>query len=95
MSHRGVWLVFVACLAFAGNASANADDWAAGQAAFGAGNYADALAHFENARDEGLDGPAVHYNLAVCHFKLEQFERERFFFIQLVERIQLVQRQVV
>ena len=74
MSHRGVWLVFVACLAFAGNASANADDWAAGQADFGAGNYADALAHFENARDAGLDGPAVHYNVAVCHFKLEQFD---------------------
>lgn len=74
MSFRGVWLVFFACLAFAGEAPANADDWAAGQAAFGDGNYAEALVHFENARDAGLDGPAVHYNIAVCHFKLEQFD---------------------
>lgn len=53
---------------------AHADDWADGNAAFERGDYAAALGFFEAARDSGTTGPAVHYNIAVCQFELEQFE---------------------
>jgi hypothetical protein len=61
-----------------------AASWAgegAGQAAFDsakqsfhAGDYAGALALFEQAREQGLGGPAIYYNIAVCHYKLGDFE---------------------
>jgi tetratricopeptide (TPR) repeat protein len=52
-------------------------DWTAGSAAFQDGNYRVALQHFEAEIYAGLDGPAVHYNVAVCHFKLQQYEESR------------------
>lgn len=62
-------------LALAGTASASSeDDWATGQQAFDEGDYASALQFFEKARDAGLDGPAVHYNVAVSQFKLGRYE---------------------
>jgi tetratricopeptide (TPR) repeat protein len=62
-------------LATGGVASAGiADNWASGQQAFNDGNYASALHFFESARDAGLDGPAVHYNIAVSQFRLERYE---------------------
>lgn len=50
-----------------------AADWASGQQAFAAGDYESALLYFELARDAGQDGVAVHYNIAVCQFKLSRF----------------------
>ena len=69
--------VFIAWLflAFANTATANSVDWAAGQESFGNGDYQSALRYFESERDSGRDGPAVHYNIAVCQFKLGRFER--------------------
>jgi hypothetical protein len=61
-------------------------DWAAGTIAFGDGNYESALQHFEAELRAGLDGPAVHYNVAVCHFKLEQFEQSRNSFQSIANR---------
>jgi len=49
-------------------------DWEAGQQAFNAGDYSSALLFFEIARDSGLPGPAVHYNIAVCQFKLGHYD---------------------
>jgi len=63
---------FVA-LAPVANAAA-AQEWESGQAAFAAGDYASALLFFEIARDSGLPGPAVHYNIATCQFKLGQYD---------------------
>ncbi len=52
---------------------ARADDWADGNAAFASGDYGAALVFFEAARSAGLGGPAVHYNIAVCQYKLERW----------------------
>jgi tetratricopeptide (TPR) repeat protein len=63
------------CSAFAPPAIADvAADWASGQQAFAAGDYQSALLYFEMARDAGQAGVAVHYNIAVCQFKLEHFD---------------------
>ena len=63
------------CFAFAPPAIADtAGDWASGQQAFAAGDYQSALLYFVMARDAGQAGVAVHYNIAVCQFKLERFD---------------------
>jgi tetratricopeptide (TPR) repeat protein len=63
------------CSAFAPPAIADvAADWASGRQAFAAGDYQSALLYFEMARDAGQAGVAVHYNIAVCQFKLERFD---------------------
>ncbi len=51
-------------------AAASGQDWQSGQQAFASGDYSSALLFFEIARDTGQSGPAVHYNIAVCQFKL-------------------------
>lgn len=48
-------------------------DFAAGKQAFAAGDYQSALVFFETARDAGLAGPAVLYNIAVCQFELTDY----------------------
>jgi tetratricopeptide (TPR) repeat protein len=67
-------------------AAAAADDWALAQQAFDAGDYASALRFFESARDAGLDGPAVHYNIAVSQFKLGRFQDARQTFTLIARR---------
>lgn len=74
MSSRGALLALVICWTLTGPAAAETNAWAAGQAAFAAGDYEAALEYFRSARDEGLDGPAVHYNIAVTQFKLERYD---------------------
>ena len=54
--------------------AAIADHWAAGQQAYSDGDYEAALLSFEQARDGGLDGPAVHYNIAVSQFELKRYD---------------------
>ncbi len=66
------FLVAISALLIA--ALAHADEWADGNAAFGRGDYAAALGFFEAARDSGVSGPAVHYNIAVCQYELERYE---------------------
>ena len=53
---------------------ANSTDWDNGTVAFQEGDYQTALRYFENAKRDGQDGPAVHYNVAVCNFKLGRYE---------------------
>ena len=53
------------------------EDWASGQQAFAVGDYESALLYFEMARDAGQPGVAIHYNIAVCQFKLERFDDAR------------------
>ena len=63
------------CFLFATSAAADvADDWASGRQAFATGDYDSALLYFEMARDAGQSGVAIHYNIAVCQFKLERFD---------------------
>jgi len=61
-------------------------DWTAGTTAFQEGDFQVALRHFEAEIHAGLDGPAVHYNVAVCHFKLAQFEQSRASFQLIANR---------
>ncbi len=69
---------FLLYSALAPHAAADiADDWASGQEAFAAGDFESALLYFELARDAGQSGVAVHYNIAVCQFKLERFDDAR------------------
>ena len=80
--------VVVAWLILACGAAASADHpaWMAGQQSFQSGDYASALRHFQAARADGLDSPAVHYNIAVCQFKLTQWDSARDSFRQIGQR---------
>jgi len=62
---------------------AHADNWTDGNAAFERGDYTVALGFFESSRDSGITGPAVHYNIAVCQYKLDRYAEagETFAFI--------------
>ena len=74
MSLRSAILALLIHVTLAGPAAAGSASWAEGMDAFSADNYEAALTHFTRARDEGLDGPAVHYNIAVSQFKLELYD---------------------
>jgi tetratricopeptide (TPR) repeat protein len=69
-----LWLVLPLLVVAASASVALADDWNSGQRAFEDGDYASALHYFEQARDAGIDGPAVHYNIAASQFKLGRYE---------------------
>lgn len=78
--YRFIPMVAIVATLLAAAAPVAADDlpsWEAGLAAFEAGDYQDALADFEAAQRAGLDGPAVHYNIAVCQFTLGHYEAAR------------------
>lgn len=47
--------------------------FAAGSRAFTDGDYEQALRHFEEARDAGSRGPAVHYNIGVSNYRLGNY----------------------
>lgn len=69
---------FVVLLAQAPGLAADTDtDWQAGHDAFAAGDFASALAFFRNARDRGLGGPAVLYNIGVCEYELGDYAAAR------------------
>jgi tetratricopeptide (TPR) repeat protein len=50
-----------------------ADPFAAGNAAFQQGDYAQALALFQNARAAGSDTPALEYNIGVCQYRVGDY----------------------
>jgi len=47
--------------------------FAAASAAFEDSDYLQALALFQNARDAGIQGPSVHYNIGVCQYRLGNY----------------------
>ena len=49
--------------------------FAAASAAFEDSDYLQALSLFEDARDAGIQGPSVHYNIGVCHYRLGDYAR--------------------
>ena len=61
-------------------------DWQAGQDAFAAGDVASALVFFKSARDQGMAGPAVHYNIAVCQYELGDYVAARDTFAMIAAR---------
>lgn len=48
-----------------------------GMAAFKKGQYQRALAYFQQAQNTGNHSPALHYNLAVCNYRLARYEDAR------------------
>jgi tetratricopeptide (TPR) repeat protein len=73
-------LVIFAALALAQTAGAAAESaaserFAAASRAFAEQDYRRALADFQAALDLGHEGPAVHYNLAVCYYRLGEYVR--------------------
>lgn len=62
--------IFAAQTAQAANAS-----FAAGTKAFAAGHYSQALTDFLQAKDAGVEGPAIHYNIAVCQYRLQHYRQ--------------------
>jgi tetratricopeptide (TPR) repeat protein len=58
----------------AGSAPADAESaFAQGAELFRAEDYAAAIQYFRQARDAGLPGPAVHYNIGVCAYRLGEY----------------------
>lgn len=67
-------LVSMSGAPFLDAAGQNASDaFAAGSRAFADGDYLRALAAFQSARDMGSPGPAVHYNIGVCNYRLGNY----------------------
>lgn len=78
------FLIISALVLFFASASANAtEDWSQGKQAFQQHNYSLALSFFEKARDAGQGGPAVHYNIGVCQYKLRNYSDARRTFTRL------------
>ena len=85
--HHPIVIIAVLLLTIAQSAAANpGEDWLSGQQAFQEGDYGSALHHFQTARNAGLEGPAVQYNIAVCHFKLNEFEQAGQEFQQIADQ---------
>jgi hypothetical protein len=83
------------CFLFATSAAADvADDWASGRQAFATGDYDSALLYFEMARDAGQSGVAIHYNIAVCQFKLERFDDAGTTFRHIAEATRVPRRSI-
>ena len=79
-------LVALLLVMLTGRAAADTGtDWESGSAAFASGQYDQALSDFAAARDGGLGGPAVHYNIAVCQYSLGDYRAARTTF-QLIAR---------
>jgi len=57
----------------AGLSQTLSETFATASAAFEREQYSVALAGFEAARTAGMQGPAIEYNIAVCHYKLGQY----------------------
>ncbi len=58
-------------------------DWLSGTRAFEQADFSDALQYFQAAKDAGQSGPAVHYNIAVCEYKLGRYVEARTSFASL------------
>jgi hypothetical protein len=79
------WLAFTVS-APAAEAATPSEAFTAGTAAFAQEDYLRALAHFQEARNSGSDGPAIHYNIAVCHYRLGEYRNAAAAFALIAER---------
>ena len=81
--------LLIVLLAFATAVSAadqTGEPFAAGVAAFNAQDYERALTLFQAALDAGVEGPAVHYNIAVASYKLGRYRRAEAEFVLIADR---------
>jgi tetratricopeptide (TPR) repeat protein len=68
-------LVAVASPGPRGAARADSIAFSNGTKAFASGDYVKALAYFDEAKNAGVGGPAIHYNIGVCSFRLRDYDR--------------------
>lgn len=68
------------------DATAAREAFTEGTAAFSGEDYALALSKFQAALDAGMEGPAVHYNIAVSYYKLGDFDHAKAEFSLIAER---------
>jgi tetratricopeptide (TPR) repeat protein len=88
MTKTTILLVLLASLLVFSDRGHTAGSLASGQfadgtKAFEAGDYLQALSQFQAARDSGMTGPAIHYNIAVCHYKLAEYRQAEAVFRQI------------
>jgi tetratricopeptide (TPR) repeat protein len=67
-------------------AQSPADSFAAATRAFESGDYHRALELFQVAQADGLDSPALHYNLGVCQYRVGAYAEAAATFTRLRER---------
>jgi tetratricopeptide (TPR) repeat protein len=80
-------LVAVVCMLLVSAGIACAQDgralFAAGERAFAAGDYREALRQFTAAREAGSTGPSSYYNIGVCRYLLREYEAAEATFAKL------------
>lgn len=79
-------LLALASAGFAATESAPAEAFEAGSRAFAAAEWESALGHFRRARDAGMPGPAVWYNIGVCQYRLGRYGEATETFRSIVDR---------
>lgn len=70
-------VIFVLGCVLATTVAAANSSFEAGVTASQQGDYQQAVEHFNNARDEGLDTPALYHNLGVAYYKLGRYDSAR------------------
>lgn len=70
-------VIFMLGCVLATTATATNPSFEAGVTASQRGDYQQAVEHFKNARDEGVDTPALHHNLGVAYYKLGRYDSAR------------------
>lgn len=76
-------VLILSVLSLQAQAGQQADPFKAGVAAFKNGDYSQAEAAFEKAREEGLDSASLHYNLGVTYYRLGKYDQAAAEFQQL------------
>ena len=61
------------------------DEFDAGMRSFRAGDYEEALEHFTRAESSGMRDARLDYNLGAVFYRLQQFDRSRFYFEKLLD----------
>jgi tetratricopeptide (TPR) repeat protein len=80
------WIAVVAVLAAAGTGAQEPSTFDAAASAFERGDYSGALELFERARAEGVDTPALHYNIGVSQYRTEDYAGAEATFRSIGER---------
>lgn len=91
--HRFARCLLLLCVLVAAPTSVEAQQdegptaaFAAAERAFAGGDYRQALEQFEAAREAGETGPALEFNIGVCHYKLAEYAAAAGAFREVAER---------
>lgn len=79
-------LLALASVGAAATESAPGEAFEAGTRAFAAAEWESALGYFRRARDAGMPGPAVQYNIGVCQYRLGRYRDAADTFLSVIDR---------